>query len=356
MVKKDKVSGNYLSVALAEQQIPVYREIWSSNYNYYMAGEKNSWFKELQELYYNSSIHGAILNNLHLKLIKDTDDELYSRVALDYCVYGGYAIEILWNMDHTKIVKANYIDYSKVRSGKPDDQNKVLFYYYSNDWLKYSNRDVEMIQAYNENQNSEDHQIYCFKRYCLGEDVYPKPYYMGCLKSIVTSIALQNYYANLVKNNFVANTLLSINSYFDEQKQMDFEKAMRNNFTGTDNAGKMFVMYSEDKDHAPTIEKFNNDEDDTRYRFLTENVTQQISIGHNVPVSLLGVLVPGQLGNSTDLPIYETIYNQTIVDPMRKDITYGLKPIYDNMLQINRTLPVIPNNITDTKTQEGNLR
>lgn len=358
MIKNGKVSGNYINVALAEQQIPIYREIWSSNNNYYMAGEKNTWFKELQELYYSSSIHGAILNNLHNKIIKDINDELFSRCALDYIVYGGFAVEVIWNIDHTRIIKANYIDYAKVRSGKPDDQNKVNFYYYSNDWLKYSNRDIDMVQAFNDNPDFDDHQILCWKRYMLGEDIYPRPYYIGGLKWIVTDIQLENYYANLVKNNFVSNTLLSINSYFDEQKQTDFEKAMRNNFTGTDNAGKMMVLYSEDKDHAPTIEKFNNDEDDLKYRFISEQITSNISVAHNLPVQLLGILVPGKLGSATEIPVFEVIYNQTVVEPMKQDIIKGITPIYEKLLsmtQIPGTTPT-PTPVADTTTQENNLR
>jgi hypothetical protein len=361
MNKNQKISGNAINISLAEQQIPIYREVWSPNYNYYLAGERNAWFKELQELYYSSSIHGAIINNLHLKLIKDTEDELFSRVTLDYIVYGGFAIEVIWNVDHTKIVKANYIDYAKVRSGKPDDQNNVNFYYYSNDWLKYSNRDVEMLQAFNPNPNFEDHQIYCFKRYMLGEDIYPRPYYIGGLKWIVVDIQLENYYANLVRNNFVSNTLLSINSYFDEQKQIDFQKAMTDNFTGTDAAGKMMILYSEDKEHAPTIEKFNNDEDDTKYRFLSEQITSNISVAHNLPVQLLGILIPGKLGNSTEIPTFDAIYNSTVVEPMKKDIIKGLTPIYSKLLNINQVLPdLTPNGeiapVADTKTQETNPR
>lgn len=364
MNKNTKTSGNFIQVNLAEQQVPVYREVWTqmNGSGMYMAGVKNSWFVELQELYYGSSVHGAILNNLHLKIIKDSDDQLFNRVALDYIVYGGFAVEVIWNIDHTKIVKANYIDYSKVRSGKPDDQNEVQFYYYSNDWLKYSNREVDMVQAFNTNPNFDNHQIYCFKRYMLGEDIYPKPYYVGGLKWIVTDIQLENYYANLVRNNFVSNTLLSINSYFDEQKQQDFEKALKNNFTGTDAAGRMMVLYSEDKDHAPTIEKFNNDEDDTKYRFLTEQITSNISVAHNLPVQLLGILVPGKLGNATEIPTFEAIYNNTVVQPFRKDIIKGLTPIYSNFLNINQVLPEInpaPEQIdpvADTKNQEGNVR
>lgn len=332
---KDNKSG-FVSIDLKEQKVPVYKEVWNSNNNWYMAGDGNKWFEELQELYYNSSVHGAILNNLHNKILRGSEDELFSRVALDYAVYGGFAIEVIWNIDHTKIVKANYLDYAKIRSGKPDDQNNVQFYYYSNDWTKYSNRDIKMIQAYNDNPLFDDHQIFCHKRYMLGDDIYSKPSYIAGISWVVTDIQLQNYYSNLVKNNFVANKLLSINSYFDEDKQVEFEAGLKKNFTNTDNAGKMLIFYSEDKDHAPTIDSFNNEEDDLKYRFITEQITSNIAVSHNLPVQLLGILVPGKLGSATEIPVFDAIYERTTVAPMRRDIVKALTPLYEKFLSITQ--------------------
>lgn len=337
----EKINGNSFSIKLAEQKIPVFKEIWSPSYKYYLAGPENKWFQELIDLYYGSAIHGAIINNLKQKIVKGyEDDDLFDKVTLDYILFGGFAIEVIWNVGHTSIIKANHLDFSKVRSGQPDDQNKVLFYYYSNDWLKYSNREIIPLQGYNDNTQFDDHQLYYYKRYCVGEDVYPKPYYQSCLINIVTAIGLENYYANLIQNNFISNTLISVNSYYDDDKQMEFEKAMEKNFTGSDNAGKMLVMYSEDKDHAPTIEKFNNEEDDVRYKFLTEQITGMISVGHMLPVQLLGILVPGKLGNSTEIPAFDAIYNDTVVRPMKRQIINGLKPIYEKMLMI-KPLPTL---------------
>lgn len=346
-----KISSKPLSINFRQQEIPIFKEVWSNTYRYFLAGEQNKWFQDLLDLYYGSAIHAAIINTLKQKITKGFEsDDIYGKITLDYLIFGGFAIEVIWNVSHTSIVKINHLDFSKVRSGKPDDQDKVLFYYYSNDWLKYSNREIQTLQGYNENTQFDDHQIYYYKRYNPGEDVYPKPYYFSSLKWIVTDIELENYYANLVANNFVANTLISVNSYYDEDKQMEFEKALKRNFTGSDNAGKMLVMYSEDKEHAPTLEKFNNDQDDTRYKFISEQITGNISVGHQLPVQLLGILVPGKLGNSTEIPTFEAIYDETVVKPTRREIITGIQPIYEKMLSktiiptleipVKQTLPI----------------
>jgi hypothetical protein len=336
-----KILGKSLSIELSEQKVPVFKEVWSGNNNYFLAGIDNRWFQDLLDLYYGSAVHGAILNNLKLKICKGyEDDELFGKLTIDYILYGTFCCELLWSIDHTKIVKVNHIDVSKVRLGKPDEQNQQLFYYYSNDFLKYSNRDVQMIQAFNPNPLFDDHQMYYYQRYCPGENIYAKPYYMAGLKWCVTDISLENYYCSLVENNFVANTLISINSFFDEEKQTQFEKTLKDNFTKSGNAGKMLVLYSEDRDHRPTIEKFNNDEDDIRYRFLTEQITGNISVAHMLPVQLLGILVPGKLGAANEIEIFENIYRETVVNTIKREIIQGLKPIYDNLLQV-KTLPTI---------------
>lgn len=327
--------GGFMSVNLSEMKIPTFKEVWSPTYNYYYAGEDNKWFLSLIDCYYKSSIHGAILNNLQFQITKDKqEDEFYQKISMDYILFGGFAVEVIWNIDHTSIIKMNHLDFSKVRSGKADDENNPTFYYYSNDWFKYSNRKIDMLQSYNDNPEFDNHQIYVAKRYMVGEDIYPKPYYVAGLKWLITDIELENYYANLVQNNFVANTLINVPAYFDEEKQKAFEKDIKGSFTGSENAGRVFITYSEDKEHAPTIEKFNNDADDTKYRFITEQVTQNIAIAHNYPAPLLGVLVPGKLGNATDLPVFQELYNINFVQPMRAEIDRKLQPLLDKKITI----------------------
>jgi hypothetical protein len=106
----------------------------------------------------------------------------------------------------------------------------------------------------------------------------------------------------------------------DEDKQVDFEKSLKKQFTGADNAGTLLVMYNENKDSAPTIEKFNS-ADDTKYEYITGILNENIDIDHNLPAGLLGTFVPGKLGNTTDLPIYEELYNLYVGQPIKDEIT-----------------------------------
>ena len=323
---------NTQSINFEMMTIPRLDVIKSYDKQYYLAGKDNKWFNNILKLYFESSIHSAILDSLNLKIVKTFQisggtDLLFSKISLDYLIYGGFALEVIWNLNHDRIIKLNHLDFSKVRAGTIcEETGEVEHYLWSNDWFKYNNKHIDYLQNYDENPDSDQHQIYYYKRYSPQAEIYPKPYYYSALKWVYTDIELENYYANLVKNNFVGNTILSINSFMDQDKQKDFERAIKKNFTGSDNAGSIIVMYSESKDNAPSIEKFNSD-DDTKYQYLTTKVIEQISIGHQLPVSLLGILVPGQLGNATDIPIYNEIYNETMVVPLFKEIMAGYLPV-----------------------------
>lgn len=335
-------SSSNISINFEGMQIPRLEVIKSYDKHFFLAGKNNKWFNELLRLYFESSIHSAILDSLNLKIVKmnntrlsgvTTTDTLFNKIALDFLIFGGFALEVIWNLNHTQIIKLNHLDFSKVRAGMIcEETGDVEHYLWSNDWFKYSNKKIDTLQNFDPNPSSDQHQIYYYKRYSPQAEIYPKPYYYSALKWVYTDIELETYFSNLVKNNFVGNTILSVNSFMDQDKQKDFERAIRRNFTGGQNAGSIIVMYSESKDNAPNIVKFNSKDDD-KYQWLTTKVVEQISIGHQLPVSLLGILVPGQLGQATDIPIYDNIYTETMVKPLYNEIMDGYLPI-KNKLQL----------------------
>lgn len=327
--------GGFMSLNLSEMKIPEFKEVWQPTYNYYWAGADNKWFLNILDMYYKSAIHGSIINNLHFQITKDRqEDEFYKKIVMDYILFGGFSVECIWNVNHTGLLKINHLDFSKVRSGKPDEENNPIFYYFSNDWFKYSNRKIDMLQSYNPNPEFDDHQIYYAKRYIAGEDVYPRPYYNAGIKWIITDIELENYYANLVQNDFTSNMMINVPAYFDEERQKQFEKDIKSSFQGSENAGRLFITYSEDKDHAPTVTPFNTQESTQKYRFLSEQIPVNVSISHMYPSPLLGLLIPGKLGNATDLPVFQELYNTNVVLPMKAEIDRKLQPLMDKKIVI----------------------
>lgn len=324
-----------LQINLEKMEIPELLDVKSYNGNYYVPGQDGKWFTHLLKYYYESSVHGAIIQNLHRRLQEGyEDDPIYYQISLDYLLFGGYSLQVLWNFKHDKITKLIPLDFSLVRCGLEDEYGSISLFYYSNDWYKYNNRKMEVLYPYNESPVTDDNQCFYYRRYNPGQEIYPKPYYYSGIKWIATDIELENYYANLVKNNFIANTILSVNSFMDEEKQKEFEKTFRKSFTGAENqknAGTLLIMYNETKENAPTIERFNS-EDDTKYQYISDKINEHISIAHNLPTQLLGILTPGKLSQSSDIPIFEAIYDKFVVNPLKNEITQSYEKLKQKLV------------------------
>lgn len=324
---------------LTKVNIPELKEVKQFRGNYYLAGKDNDFFNDLIYLYENSSIHNSFINNFIQKvygsgMVGDDEqsqlvidnmglNEIFRQVIKDYALYGGFNIETMWGILHTKINQLEYVDLSKVRSGFINEEtDEVELYYYSYDWNAY-HKNIDIYQSFNTNVNTEDRQLFYYKGNHPGTDIYPRPMYLGGLKYIYTDIELARYYANLVKNNFVGNTIINIpdGGNMEPDKRIEFEKGIKENFTSSENAGSIVVLYGDGEEGVQLLE-FGKGSDDQKYQWLSQHTTDQLVITHRIPNPLLaGVRVPGTLGGSQELMDAETIYNNNVIYPARQIVT-----------------------------------
>jgi hypothetical protein len=346
---------NRIGIQFEEAKIPTLNPVKAYGGEYYIPSDKCKWFEDLIDLYNNSSLHRTIINNLHHRIItndKDTTpsgttttisttvnpvDELYSKIVYDYLIFGGFSIKIKFDLLHRNIKSLDYLDFSKIRCGNIDDDTLLpSFYFYSNDWNKYNNRKITTYQPYNIDESTEDIQVLYVKRYSAGGSCYPMPSYIAGLEWLYADKELKRYYSNLIKSNFVGNTLLVVPEFNDEAKRKAFDETIQDNFCGSANAGSIMVIEANGGDnlyHNVQIERFNNDPDDTRYQYITDKIDEKISLSHNIPASLL-VQFPGKLSNSSDLDVYNKIYNDFVVTPTRNEILMKYNEVKNKLIVI----------------------
>lgn len=327
------------NVNFSSIEIPEYKQNLAYGGAYYNAGSDGKWFDNLLYLYENCSTHSSVINNLQRRICRGYEnDKLLIQITLDFLITGAYAVEVRWTPLHKKIYSLRHLDVSKIKIGLINSEtDEPSFYYYSLDWNKYNNRKIDIFQPYSVLPNTDDHQLFYYKRYIpSGSDwtIYSKPYYFSSIRSIYTKIEIDKFYSNLVHNNFTANSILSIGTFMDEEKQEKFEKEVKKNFTGSENAGSMIVLYTDNMENKPEIIKFNGEEDDKKYNRLNEDVKNEIYLGHNMPPALAGIMYSGKLGNSTEIPKYEEIYSQFVVEPIRQEILNGYEMLKNNLLVI----------------------
>ena len=278
----------------------------------------DTWFQQLLELYYTSPLHGAILNKLHRKINIGMNDPCFKDLSFDAIVMGGWACEVMWNYYHTKIVERKPLPFEKVRCGLIDPKTrKIEYYMYSNDWFKTSYRKWYKLDIFNEDKNSNPHQLYYYK---MGRqfDVYPKPYYANSIKYVYVQNELSTYFSSLIKNQFTSNGILHIpNPGSEEQQHMEEALFVKEN-NGSKNAGGIIVTYGR-SDEAPTFVPFNSQADDQKWSFLPDYTDLQIVMGHQVPIQII-LPQPGKLGGTDEYDFYNKKYEEDVVQPMKEEI------------------------------------
>ncbi len=140
---------NILAINLASSTSPVIQEVRGRDYIEYGTDEwKNLYPQFLIDLYYNSSTHAAIINATS-DMISATDiialeddnleayvglkkflanangseslHEVIKKVAFDFKLQGGYALNIIWSQDRQTISEIYHVAVERVRAGRPNE-------------------------------------------------------------------------------------------------------------------------------------------------------------------------------------------------------------------------------------------
>lgn len=337
-----------LFIAFSSQKVPVFVEKKNSEIPYILFGKDNDYPDYLLKLYNRSAKHNSIINgkvnyilgngwevkgnlftvekksiaNQFLKGFNNESlNDLTKKTILDFELFGGFALEIIWDKAGKKIADLNHVDFSKVRSNKNNSE-----FYYTNKWLKTSDSGiVTKVQKPEENddwtvyesfdiEKRKGKQLLYFKSYRPNLDVYPLPEYLGANTSIETDIEISNYHFNNLKNGFTATVLINFNNGLPTaEEKAEVQKQIEDKLTGSDNAGKFILSFADGKEKSAEVIVLSMSDAHNQFEQLRKDTMQEIFIGHRVnSPMLMGVRVEGQLGGRTELieanELFQNIY------------------------------------------------
>ena len=178
---------------------PNIREVRGKDYMFY--GELNLFPQELILLYDTSAMHNTCIQAISQGIIGEgievigdeyinsngeTINELYEKIALDYTLYQGYSLNVIWNKERNAISEIYHLPFANVRSGKPNDDDKVEEYMFSSDWANLRKNPFQTYRAFDATDNKGDNasQVFYFYNYTPGNQVYPLPSYVAALNDI----------------------------------------------------------------------------------------------------------------------------------------------------------------------------
>jgi hypothetical protein len=311
-------------------------------------GEGNSMPNYLIDLYQSSPVHGSLVNSIsfmiagkgfksenpasQVNIAKLELDSILGSTALDLKLQGGVYWEVIYSMDHTRIVKVNHLPYENVRLAISDSEDEVVGVWYSRDWMdirKQKNK-PEYVPLFNP-EDPSPRQVLFFHLHSVGSMYYPRPDYISSKDWIELTRHISQYHVNNILNGFFPSFHINFaNGEPSPEAQRMISREIERNLSGTHNAGKFLITFTKNKEEAPNIQAFPITDADKQYEYLSKEATSQIIVAHRVTSPLLmGVRTDGNgLGSNTDeIKAALYVFTKQVIEPFQRIITNAVEEI-----------------------------
>jgi len=324
---------------------------------YVKFGQYNSFPNDLIDLYNNSSIHNTCVNAIVdgivgegltadpeyvLKRANSKDEswnDVFKKVAQDYKLYGGFAMEVIWNKSRTRVAEVYHIDFSWLRAKEKNYRGQIPGYYISDEWnenYRYGTApvdDMPYLPVFDPNTNmAEPKQIYVFNPYRPGQKYYPLPDYIGALRDVELDIETSNFHVNNIKNGLAPSLMVTTFTNANEEEREAIERMLQLQYSGTSNAGNLLYIDVDSPENAPKIEPIPQNGADGYYTTINDMVIQRILTSHRITSPMiLGIKTPGQLGGRDEIADAYLLLVNTVIRPYQQDILQVIEDLLQFM-------------------------
>ena len=363
-----KVPGQDIFETINMRNIEIPQPKEQKGYDYVLYGQHNQFPLDLLEYRNSSSLHDSIIesktnliagngfmfdstrelsnqfivNNWKLVPFWRKLDKIFWLVTRDQQTFGYSCYEVIYSMDRTRIVDMNWIDASRIASGKRDEYGNINDYYYSENWSNIKQYPPRKIQAYDPN-GDDVRQLVFIKREDNNMDYYSLPTYFSALRWIKADGLMAEYNLAAINNGFSPSIVFKFyKKPSPEERRMNSE-AIKAQHGGAKNAGKAIILYSDGKDLAPDIDTLDATNIDARLLQVADQIVQQIITAHRAHPQLLGIQTPGKLGYSSELLQSWEIFDAMVIKPERKLVLDSFKHVlvYNGVARVDIE-PIVP--------------
>ena len=355
-------------------ELPQVKEVRGKEYMYY--GAKNLFPQELIRLYDSSSMHHTCVDAIRDGIFGDginifgdeyvngkgeTLDEIFAKVALDYTLFNGYALNVIWNKEGSRIVQIYHLPFSQVRSGKIDEDGEVNEYFYSTDWTNVRKHPAVPYKAFDPTDTKKDNasQIYYCFNYTPGVETYPLPTYIAGINDIELDHRISVFHNANISNGIHPSLFINFrNGIPSEEERSQIYRELDRTFSDVESAGKFFLGFSEPgkETEVTPIESANDD----YYVILEQRIQSRILTSHRITSPLLLGVQSGSgfSSNAEEIAIAYKHFESTVVEPKRKKILSTMGYIL-RFFGLNVALTVEPKSLiieeTTVNDEETNI-
>ena len=255
-------------------------------------------------------------------------NDIYNKVSLDYKLFGGFALEIIWSNDRERIAEVYHIDFSYIRAEEKNYRGEIPGYYINNDWGKLGSYnqnigDLPCLPVYNPiKKQDEPKQIFVHQPYSPGKEYYPLPDYVAAAKVIDLDQEVDNFHINNIRNGLTPSLSITTFTNASDDERMAVERMLKDQYSGTNNAGNLMYIDVDDPANAPVITPIPQNGADGYYVTINDMVSQKILTAHRITSpALLGIKENTGLGNNAEeLETAYRLFLNTVVLPYQQSI------------------------------------
>jgi hypothetical protein len=364
MEEKKKYQLGKLSFT-QEPILPIFSEVFQrSPWVYY--GDNNQMPAYLISRYNNCAIHKAVItskveqimgdgvvsiNNpmatVNLLNGKENVEDVMRKCALDLVLFGGYSLNVIWSRDRQSIAEIYHIDFSRVRSGKIDiETDEIDKYYYSADWTNIKKFPVQEYDTFNQ-EDGNPSQIYYYKQYSPSNSYYPAPDYSGGIAAIEIDINIKEFHSNNLKNGMLPSLFISFNNGIPgEEEQRLLTRALEEQYSSVNNAGRPIISFNESKELSPEITQIQTSANDGYYSAIYDDILRSILSAHRVSSGeLYGISTAGKLGSRNEIVDHSEYFRKMVIQPYQKQLLGCFDKLVSMKFQKPTTFEIKPMSI-----------
>lgn len=264
-------------------------------------------------------------------------------VAHDLKKFGGYYLEVVWTIDHTKVGEVNCIPFENVRVAYDKKLDAITGVYVSIDWANYRKpgNTPKYLPLFNVQKAKEidgdgvplnedtTRQVLIKGMLSPGSYYYPRPDYHPGLNYIELDRQIGSFHCNNIKNGMFPSHHVKFRNGIPSPEQQEVTiNDWENNTRGTENAGVRIFSFNE-PDRETVIEAFPLSDADKQYEFLSEESMLRVMQAHRITSTLLiGLREGGGFSSNTDeLKTAHKLYMQRVVGPFQELIIEGYSEV-----------------------------
>lgn len=338
-------------------------------------GAKNNYPNLLLNLYNQSPTHRAAVNFAMMSILGNgvdfeamqlngdevvpnyaqTWDEVIKALALDYILYGSYAIQVILNKDG-KTYSYWHMPLDKVRWSEYDEDGQITKYWICNDWTatgQYPPFEIDALDMKDEWKLEKGKPyLYVYRTYSPAMTYYTQPHYQAALNAIQAEIEYCNYDLKNIVNGFAPAGVLTLPEVeTDEERQAIIQNVTRM-FQGSENANSVFITFRNNiEDKGVEYTPFQSNKGSFNYYAdANQRVINRILESHQIPnASLIGMPDIGNSGFSSEadkLQVSYELYNKLTGNYNRMAVIRTLNQMF-KMNGIDTEIVMKPLNFAD---------